>query len=440
MLRTMRKRRRRGGAVAMLVASIIVAPVLSACSGLGNQDVVRVPGDAGSISDAVARVAEGGIVIIEPGVYRESVMVDTPGITLRGIDRNAVVIDGEGKRSQGIVVTADGVSVENLTVRNHTFYGLLFTGLFDDAGPQAHGLDGYDHLDPEKFPPIQRFHASFITAANNGLYGIYAFDAQQGVIEYSYASGSSDSGIYVGQCRYCNIVVRQNIAEHNAVGFENANASDSVWVVNNRLSRNRVGALITTNYQEAFVPQRKTVIAGNVISDNNEADSPAQATGAFGIGVALTGAQENTIRNNRITGNPRVGLLLANNEDVPSAGNEASANNFDQNGVDVANTSATRAPATGNCLSGNSATTALPQSIILGCASPGDAAASTDLPSVEVPPGRIYLEVTAPGPQPNSPDAENTQPRKLPARVDPPDLSSISAPSPDFIPSTEQSW
>ena len=87
------------------------------------------------------------------------------------------------------------------------------------------GSNGYTKLDTQKFPPLQGFRVSYVTASNNALYGIYAFDAQHGVIEQSYASGSADSGFYVGQCKPCDIVVRGNVAERNAVGYEGTNAS-----------------------------------------------------------------------------------------------------------------------------------------------------------------------------------------------------------------------
>ena len=109
-----------------------------------------------------------------------------------------------------------------------TFYGVLFTGLHDENGPSAPTADGYQKWDPQQFPPLQRFRIDHVTAFNNGLYGIYAFDSQHGVITDSYASGSADSGFYVGQCRDCDILVTGNVAERNAVGFENANASDSL--------------------------------------------------------------------------------------------------------------------------------------------------------------------------------------------------------------------
>ena len=203
--------------------------------------------DAATLAEAADRVAPGGTILIGAGNYAEQLLIDTPDVTVRGADRNDTVIDGGGIRPYGVVAIADGVRVENLTVTGATFYGVLFTGLHDENGPSAPTADGYQRWDPQQFPPLQRFRVDHVTAYNNGLYGIYAFNAQHGVITDSYASGSADSGFYVGQCRDCDILVTGNVAERNAVGFENANASDSLVVAGNRFSGNRVGLTLLSS-------------------------------------------------------------------------------------------------------------------------------------------------------------------------------------------------
>ena len=65
---------------------------------------------------------------------------------------------------------------------------MLVTGLHAEDGPDGAGRDGYTTLGSREFPPLQRFLIDHVTAYNNGLYGIYAFDAQHGVIRDSYAS------------------------------------------------------------------------------------------------------------------------------------------------------------------------------------------------------------------------------------------------------------
>lgn len=402
------------------------ALTLAACAaGPASSDdktpgVLHVPGEYETVQAAVDAAAPGELVLIDPGTYPEEVLVTTDDLTIRGTDRNDVVIDGESTRGSGIVATADGVRIENLTVRRTMYYGVLVTGMHDDDGPSAHGLDGYEQLDPEQFPPVERFSIRNVTASNNGLYGIYAFNARHGVIADSYASGSADSGIYVGQCRECDILVTGNVAERNAVGFENANASDSVVVTRNRFSHNRVGMTLLSNYQEAFTPQHGNTVQGNVLTSNDAADSPAHAEGGFGVGVGISGGRDNVLRDNLIAGNPRAGVLLANTEDLAAVGNQIdgawSAEGLDPNGVDVANISADRAPARSNCAGGRPST--LPENLPAGCEtqSPLDAVGTGALPAAEAPPGMSFLKVPEPPPQPGMDDIE-TVPGPLPATV-----------------------
>ena len=348
----------------------------------------------------------------------------------------ATVIDGGGLRPYGIVVIADGVRVENLTVTGATFYGVLFTGLHDANGPSAHTADGYHAWDPAKFPPLQRFRVDHVTTHNNGLYGIYAFDARHGVIADSYASGSADSGIYVGQCTECDILVNGNVAERNAVGFENANASDSVVLTGNRFSNNRVGLTLLSSYQEAFTPQQKNQVVGNLISDNNEADSPSQADGGFGTGIGISGGQQNSIERNQITGHQRAGVVLANTEDLPATKNAFTGNVYEDNAVDLANVSAARTPATGNCA--NDAGTAAPRALLaelrLACAASGTAKQSAEqtLAGPDAPPGQSYKKVAAPVDQPALPTTGATT-TPLPATVAMPDLSKVTVPAADLL-------
>ena len=79
------------------------------------------------IQDAVDSANTGDLVLIGPGVYNESVTVTTSFITLRGTDRNKVIIDGEFMSENGIqIYETDGVTVENLSVRNFTLNGVYW--------------------------------------------------------------------------------------------------------------------------------------------------------------------------------------------------------------------------------------------------------------------------------------------------------------------------
>lgn len=438
----MSHRRRRTYALSVMVAVVLL---LAGCgagtaadekAAQAGQDLVRVPADAETITAAMDMVAPGGLVLVSAGTYAESVTIDVEDVTLRGTNRNEVIIDGAGERPFGVVASAAGVRIQNLTVHSALLYGVLVTSMHDASGPVARGASGYESVDPEESPPLQRFEVDHVTAYNNGLYGIYAFNAQHGVITNSYASGAADSGIYVGQCRQCDILVADNVATHNAVGFENANASAPLLVTGNRFSGNRVGMTFISNYREAYSPQQGNVVAGNLISDNAQGQSPAQAQGAFGTGVGISGGQDNTFTANRIEGNPVSGVRFDNTEDLPASGNTLTGNIFSGNGTDVADTSNARAPSSGNCLQGDvSDLTTVPQklrsaSCPQGYQGPG--APEKKLPQVSVPPGVSFLEIDPPGPRPNLPEDESV-PDPLPANVQMPDGAEADVPPSDYL-------
>ncbi|WP_114423435.1 right-handed parallel beta-helix repeat-containing protein [Nocardioides houyundeii] len=421
---------RAAAAVLAVVACLVAGCSDDPASPEADPSLVRVPQDADSIQDAVDRVAAGGLVLVDEGVYRESVVVSTADVTLRGVDRGGTVVDGEGERPYGVVGIADGLRVQNLTVRDHTFYGVLVTGVHDGDVPSANSGDDYAEFDPDRFPPVQRFAIDHVTAHNNGLYGIYAFDAQHGVIADSYASGSADSGIYVGQCHACDILVTGNVAERNAVGFENANASGPLVVTGNRFTGNRVAMTLLSNYQEAFRPQRGNQVVGNVIGDSGAGDSPAQADGGFGTGLGIAGGVGNEIARNRIVGNPRAGVLLTNTEDLPASGNTFTGNVFAGNATDIANISAVRAPATANCVTGRVTTVPAALAPALGCGaatSQPAAAPAVIARRARAPRGMSFLDVTHPGAQPGLSSVTGGLER-LPDRVVLPDTARIGVP------------
>ncbi|WP_405739152.1 right-handed parallel beta-helix repeat-containing protein [Streptomyces sp. NBC_01525] len=388
---------------------------------------IRVPQDAPTISTAVGRARPGDLVLVSPGVYHETARIPVDRVVLRGTDRNRVIIDGQGRRHNGVVVTGSGVAVENLTVRDHLLNGVLVTGMASQDGQGlARGSNGYEHLDLEKFPPLQGFRVSYVTSARNGLYGIYAFNAQSGRLDHNHTSGGADSGLYVGQCKPCNVVVSDNVAEYNAVGYEGTNASEKMWVLRNRLTHNRVGMTVNSDYLEAYVPQHSAVVAGNLVADNAEPKSPQQADGGFGIGIGLAGGQRNTVHNNRIEGNPRAGLVLMSAEDVPPTGNAISSNTFSRNGVDAVYAASDRAPGKGNCLTDNALSTTAPKTLAAQpqCSADTDGPVMTSAPpptQPAAPAGIPFRTVPEPPDQPQMPGGATAPVRPatgLPGSVD----------------------
>lgn len=267
---------------------------------------IRVPQDHARIQQAVDAAAPGDLVLIDRGVYQEEVRVTTPSLVLRGVDRNEVILDGQYAFGNGVLALADGVAVENMTARNYSLNGFYWTG--------ATGYRG-----------------SYLTAYNNGDYGIYAFDSVDGLLEHSYASGSPDAGFYIGQCYPCRTVIRNVVAENNALGYSGTNAGGDLFIVSSIWRHNMAGLVPNTLDTELLPPQRETTIVGNYIHDNNNLSAPAKplAWPAFGNGVLVAGGRDNVIERNVIVDHENHGVTLLPNVDQnfwPAVGNVVRGN------------------------------------------------------------------------------------------------------------------
>ena len=414
---------RRPLALQALVAACVVAVAGCADDGAGG-DVLRVPRDHATIQAAVDAARSGDLVLIDEGIYHEAVTVETDGITIRGVDRNEVVLDGEHELVNGVSVTADGVAVENLTVHSYRQNGVLFNGATGDdpADGGAYGA-GDDAL--------VGYRVSYVTAANNGLYGVYAFASRDGLIEHSLASGSPDSGIYVGQCKPCNVVIRDSVAEYNAIGYYGTNASGDVYVVDSVFRHNRLGMAPNSQDMERLAPQVETVLAGNLVHDNDDPAAPAITSGFSGGGIAIGGGTQNLVLRNRVVGHDVYGIGLVRLNEFDPIGNRVEGNVLTGNGVDLYYESGRGDVATyDNCFVDNTFESSVPTAI--EATLPCDGAAGTfDATDIDVPdpaPDVDHRSIPLPPAQPSMPGDAAAAPVAPATSPELPDLATITVP------------
>ena len=400
-----------------LTALVVLTPLAMAGCGASEspsrgEQTLRVPVDHPTITAAVDAARPGDVVLIAPGTYEESVAVGVDGITLRGEDRNTVILDGRDRMQNGIYVTADDVAVENLTVRHYTNNGVLFTSYGEKLVEEVieEGDDGStptrDSVDPTA-TGLDGYRISYVTAHNNGLYGFYAFAAVDGLIEHTYASGHPDSGYYVGQCKPCNVVLRAVKAERNAIGYEGTNGSGGIYIVNSLFRGNRLGVTPNSQDAELLAPQEETIVAGNLVVDNNDPATPEVEGGYFGGGIMIGGGERNLVLRNRVTGNTIAGIGVITLGRFQPSGNRVEGNVAEGNGIDLVFAPVGTRDARGNCFRRNTFTTSLPAQIerALPCDAPARLARVALPPRKAAPPGIDYLEVASPAEQPSMPDS-----------------------------------
>lgn len=253
----------------------------------GSGAVRNVPADYPTIQAAVDAANEGDTILLAAGTYHESTYVTKPGLRIRGVDRNAVIVDGQTTREIGFEVTADRVAVENMTVHSFREHGVRWIN--------QHGYWG-----------------RYLTAYNNGLYGVFAFGSRCGQMDHSYTSGNADSGFYIGQCYPCDAVIHDVVAEGNAIGYSGTNAGGNLLVRDSVWRDNALGIVPNSLDGEARPPQRGAEFKNNLVADNNRIDAPGVGIAGtfYGVGFALAGATNNGVIGNTVTDHKYAGIAV----------------------------------------------------------------------------------------------------------------------------------
>jgi hypothetical protein len=335
-----------------------------------------IPGSFTTIQSAVDAAQPGDWILVAPGDYHEQgdrvhpwpgvawggVSIETPGLHLRGMDRNGVVVDGTKPgapqcssdpndqdfgpldangnplgRNGILVYEADDVSIENLTACN-------FLDGSGGGGNQIWWDGGYESgqigLGSYRGRFLSATSTYFVDAEEpKAEYGIFANNARgPGRIVHTYASNMADSAYYIGACPDCNAVLADAHGQNSAEGYSGTNSGGHLVIAHSEWDGNLVG--ISTNSQNSEGPSPQsgrcpdadqglagdglcTYFVDNYIHDNNDPNVPAAGEagmGPVGTGVLLGGGRYDVFAWNRVEHNGSWGFLLVPYVDFNSPG------------------------------------------------------------------------------------------------------------------------
>lgn len=275
--------------------AIVVASVTGAApSAAARSTHVVHPGE--SVQAAVDAAKPGDTVLLAPGSYRESVLITTSGLTLRGSGRTTVL--GPASSPTGVCATAghgicvagtDAAPVTDTTIRSLTLRGFKKNGLWATR--------------------TDRLRVRRVTAENNGQWGIAAERSIRSVLRHNTARGNGDAGLFVantvdaeqGATDTRGTVIRGNVLTGNRIGVTVRRLRNLV-VEHNEMTTNCAGLFVVGDESKPRAGAL-TVRRNHVHENNSYCPKTPRLPFLQGSGIVLTGAEETLVTQNRVVDN-----------------------------------------------------------------------------------------------------------------------------------------
>jgi parallel beta-helix repeat protein len=241
-----------------------------------------------SIQDSVKKAQDGDTILVEPGIYKESVYIDKQNITLKSTQKGGAILDGENTRNDGIIASGHGVVIEGFMVKGYKGNAIM-----------TQGANNFRIINNE---------------VAGAFYAIFPQFGKNGLVQSNTVYGCEDAGIYVGMSD--NIDVLDNDAHDNVIGIEFENTRNAL-MAGNKVHNNTAGIMLSLIPGLPVKDAQHVVIRDNEVRGNNLknfAPASSLASAIFpGLGVLVVGYDDATIENNLIEDNEGIGIFIVDN-------------------------------------------------------------------------------------------------------------------------------
>jgi parallel beta-helix repeat protein len=303
------------GIRSLVVVGLVGAAFVPPSSASAAQAIVVHQGQ--SIQAAVDEAPPGATILVKPGTYEEggrpcptepavtcAVVISTDGLKLIAQPKpgRPVVLENTGGLDQGFAIAKTG-DPSCLFDQSERIEGALISG-FTVTGFEGSGVLLFCADD---------WRVTGVTAIDNGEYGIFPSHTGAGRVDHSTATGSNDTGIYVGQSR--DVRVDHDFARRNVSGFEIENSSGVR--VDHVLAEGNTGGILSFVLPFLDVPTNtRNRIDHAVVIMNNKPNTCEPGDDVCnvpaGSGILLVAADSNIVDHNVVSGNDTVGIGVGN--------------------------------------------------------------------------------------------------------------------------------
>lgn len=286
--------------IAVVTIGALAALSLAGCQKAQKTDAegfVVDPGFEQHLQEQLLDAKPGDVIAIPAGKYAltRSLSLTADGVTIKGagMDKTVLSFAKQNSGAEGMLVTGDDFTLEDLTLQNSKGDALKINGTKDAV--------------------MRRVKAEWTGGpkTSNGAYGLYPVQVTNVLIEDSVVKGASDAGIYVGQSS--NIIVRNNRAEGNVAGIEIENSTHAD-VYGNTTTGN-TGGILVFNMPDLPVPGSKTRVYNNKVIANNTPNFGAEGSAVrsvpAGSGVVVNSNDDVEIFDNEIADNQTANVIIS---------------------------------------------------------------------------------------------------------------------------------